>query len=144
MKTCTSCEQCFPLSSFGANKQAKDGLSWACKKCVSIRARENHKKRQEDPLKKRSHNDRIRNRAQQRKAWVVERVYGGHCYDCSQSFPPCVFDFHHVGNKEDNPSVFLGRHTLADALAELESCVMLCSNCHRMRHFHKDLNDTTD
>lgn len=143
MKHCSDCKQDLPLETFGKNKAAKDGLTWSCKPCINARMREGHKRRCKDPDYKEKHLLRVRERAQSRKAWIVDNVFGGNCYDCGEVYPPCVFDFHHEGDgadKEANPSQLIGRGQMKEALSELEKCVMLCANCHRMRHFHnKDL-----
>lgn len=137
MKTCTACKQELPLEAFGKNKANKDGLNYTCRPCTNQRMRDNHKKRVSDPEKLNKHNERIRLRAQARKAHIVHRVFGGHCYDCGEAYPDCVFDFHHEGEeKQANPSQLIGRNMMKEAFAELEKCVMLCANCHRMRHFH--------
>lgn len=66
---------------------------------------------------------------------LAVRHFGGECADCGGEFPPCVYDFHHVdGSKEKNPSVAL-RGSWEEALKELQKCVMICSNCHRLRHY---------
>lgn len=137
MKTCSICKRGLSLELFGKNKATKDGLNYSCKECTNARMREQHHKRSQDPEKLKKHNERIRSRAQYRKSYIVHRVFGGHCYDCGESYPDCVFDFHHEGDeKSHNPSKLIGRNQMGDALKELEKCVMLCSNCHRMRHFH--------
>ena len=77
-------------------------------------------------------------RAQQRrdmKTRVVDH-FGRQCFDCKQQFQDdCVYDFHHVDINKDNttPSKILhcGWETI---MKELSECVMLCANCHRIRH----------
>ena len=146
MKTCSICKQELALELFGKNKATKDGLNYSCKQCARKRSRENHLKRSQDPEKHKKHNERIKRRAQARKAYIVHRVFGGHCYDCGEAYPDCVFDFHHEGDeKTHNPSQLIGRNQMEAAFKELENCVMLCANCHRMRHFHnKDIDATSD
>lgn len=119
---------------FGKNSSGPNGLHWYCKECANENARKNHAAR--DKSYKDSRRDRLRERAREAKSFVVEYVFGGRCYDCGESFPDCVFDFHHEGEKEANPSQLISRHNISSALDELEKCVMLCANCHRMRHFH--------
>ena len=66
---------------------------------------------------------------------------GGHCYDCGVAYPDFVFDFHHV-NPEDR--AYRGdviRDIKWEAMKEeLDKCVLLCANCHRIRH-HKEEED---
>ncbi|MEE8597958.1 MAG: hypothetical protein V3S69_00270 [Dehalococcoidales bacterium] len=56
---------------------------------------------------------------------------------CAGVFDRCVYDFHHVGKKDMNPSQALSL-SWERAKEELKKCVLLCSNCHRLRHFKED------
>ena len=78
--------------------------------------------------------DRNRELAQQRKQMLIER-FGGVCKDCHGLFPSAVFHFHHVEptTKAKEVSNLLGGD-LQVLLAEAEKCVMLCANCHIIRH----------
>ena len=58
------------------------------------------------------------------------------CCDCGQKFHPCVMDFHHVGEKSFAISEPQGR-SIEKIKLEIEKCVILCANCHRMRHLRK-------
>ena len=61
------------------------------------------------------------------------------CADCGKSYPICCMDFHHIGDKDP---VLIGVSTATRMMdwsikridAELAKCVVLCSNCHRIRH----------
>ena len=54
------------------------------------------------------------------------------CQDCGGKFDPCVYEFHHeVKGNYQMSQVNLSTSTL---LKELENCVILCANCHKMRH----------
>lgn len=67
------------------------------------------------------------------KEWAIKKL-GGKCYDCKQVYPRAVYDFHHVdmSAKEYTPStLFSSRNKLEK---ELENCILLCANCHRLRH----------
>lgn len=62
--------------------------------------------------------------------------FGDKCYDCDTTFPQCVYEFHHLdpNEKDVNPSKAL---TWSEdrMWKELNKCIMLCSNCHKIRHF---------
>ena len=69
------------------------------------------------------------------------KYFGEKCHDCglkSSSKNYIVFDFHHL--KPERKEI-----RLADAFdvsdirfwREISKCVMLCSNCHRLRHWVK-------
>lgn len=57
------------------------------------------------------------------------------CADCGLEWPPYVMQFHHVrGPKLFNVANAPGRYSRARIEAEIEKCVLLCSNCHAIRH----------
>jgi hypothetical protein len=88
--------------------------------------------------------ERMKLRSTQRRAKKTEWVkkFGGACADCKQSYPDCVFDFHHVDpetkDKEFEAPAKLFMLSNARIGAELAKCVMLCANCHRQRHAHQE------
>lgn len=59
---------------------------------------------------------------------------GGACARCSGVFHRAVFDFHHEGEKESDPSALLANGSPEDIATELARCVLLCANCHRLEH----------
>lgn len=67
---------------------------------------------------------------------------GEKCGDCKNSFPAPVYEFHHLNpkEKERNPS-YLFRKGWKATEEELLKCVMLCANCHRIRHWMKDTQE---
>lgn len=60
---------------------------------------------------------------------------GGKCVDCHGTFHPAVYEFHHLDPtfKDKDPSKVM---TLKweKIVAEIDKCVLLCANCHRIRH----------
>ena len=65
---------------------------------------------------------------------------GGSCLDCKGTFPAAVYDFHHLNpkDKEGKLSAMLSNNKWEDVVGELDKCVLLCSNCHRIRHIKED------
>ena len=62
--------------------------------------------------------------------------FNGICYDCGlKSEYYDVYDFHHIdpSNKENEISDIMNR-AWKTIQAEIEKCIMLCANCHRIRH----------
>lgn len=57
------------------------------------------------------------------------------CTDCGGVFPPRAMDFHHLKNKGRKLFNISRAYSRSDAaiLAELKKCILLCSNCHRLR-----------
>jgi hypothetical protein len=45
-----------------------------------------------------------------------------------------VYDFHHIGKKDDDPSWVIANSGIDKIAEELSKCILLCANCHRMEH----------
>jgi len=65
---------------------------------------------------------------------------GGHCIKCGRKCRHIrqisLFEFHHKENKKEfQISTNLDRKSWDDLKKELDSCDLLCSNCHREQHF---------
>ena len=60
---------------------------------------------------------------------------GGRCSKCLQEFHPAVYEFHHLdpATKDRDPSKMLSL-TWRKVAAELDKCILLCANCHRLTH----------
>ena len=125
-------------------KETKDSTYFtskasACRVCASERSKQHYAKVKADPLLKEKYRDRINNKNKLRKQQAIKYL-GGCCTDCNGVFPESVYDFHHVDmtSKEGNPSSFL-KGGWDKAKQELDKCVLLCSNCHRIRHFEGEV-----
>ena len=75
-----------------------------------------------------------RYRVEKRKK-AIEHL-GDKCMDCGKTYPPQVYDFHHERDKEECVSILIrNNRKLETILEEVDKCVLLCANCHRLRHF---------
>lgn len=113
-----------------ANHSTK--LKSGTKEYHAIKSREWYA-RQSDEFKKERNKYRsvIRNK---NKQTAIEYL-GGKCNDCGQVFPHYVYDFHHI--EQDLKSANLNKLlncSLEKVLDEIKNCVLLCANCHRIRH----------
>ena len=67
-------------------------------------------------------------------------LFGDKCHDCGITYPRQVYDFHHV---DESTKLYDWRHMRQIAKekreAELKKCVMLCANCHRIRHADEEV-----
>lgn len=97
------------------------------------RARESVRKCMADPIRREKYVVRMRERNRARKQWGIE-YKGGICVDCGAVYPPAVMEFHHLDptEKDDNEKMLYS--SFEKAKAELDKCVLLCANCHRIRH----------
>jgi 5-methylcytosine-specific restriction endonuclease McrA len=112
-KKCNVCGEVKPLRDFYERKASKDGHAHHCKKCNAARVLKTFRKN---------------------KLKAIE-YKGGKCAACGGVFHPAVFDFHHINpeEKEIKPSDMRG-WKWEKQKAELDKCVLLCSNCHRLEH----------
>lgn len=59
---------------------------------------------------------------------------GKSCTLCSEDFPECL-DFHHKDPSTKSFTIASGLNKpLAEIMAEVAKCDILCANCHRRRH----------
>jgi len=110
----------------------------ACKECANDRARKHRLERRKDPEYIAEFNNKVLEKGRENKRKAIDYL-GGKCADCEVVYPPYVYDFHHLDmtEKEYNPSALLsGTRNFEKAKPELDKCVLLCSNCHRIRHFN--------
>ena len=120
MITCYACKEDKPESEFSKDKRNKSGYNSYCKQCKSKKARE---------------------KARFEKK-VAIHYKGGKCVDCDGIFHQAIYEFHHLDekNKKANPAHLINRYGFKKAKEELDKCVLLCANCHRIRH-HKEEED---
>lgn len=127
-RLCKVCETVKVLEEFSNNPQCNFGKTHTCKECVCNRSRKHYLENTEKKLV-------LANERNRRLKDKAIKFMGGKCTDCEGKFHRCVYDFHHTdGMKEMNPSYALTMKW-ERAVKELEKCVLLCANCHRMRHF---------
>jgi len=114
-KICYTCKEEKPLSEFYEKPDRKNGSS-KCKKCF---------------------NDYCIQRWIKIKIKAIE-YKGSKCCDCSNTFPEqpyVIFDFHHLDpNEKEAGWVKIRLRSWDKIVKELDKCVLLCSNCHRIRH----------
>lgn len=129
--TCSKCKNSKPVTEFSPKKTGKRGYASWCRTCTREAVRNYY---HEDRQKAR-HNSRIMRRRQDNKERLMFH-FGNCCKDCGGVFPSCVYDFHHLDPKEKDQSF---RNLASCSWDRIEKeiigkCVMLCSNCHRIRH----------
>jgi len=96
------------------------------------RRREHYQKWISVPGNREKHRQWTRARRTKAVLWLHEQK-NKPCADCGQMYPPCVMEFHHVRGKK---SFSIGSRISANrerVMAEIAKCVLLCSNCHRIR-----------
>jgi len=60
------------------------------------------------------------------------------CLECGTDHP-AILDFHHIDPEMKNASVhkLVQAGSYKKALEEVEQCIVLCSNCHRVYHYNE-------
>lgn len=100
----------------GETSFVKRKLNYRCRKCAS---------------------DAVVRRRRALKLMAID-YKGGKCADCSLvSTVPTVYDFHHEHGKDFNISASGHTRSWVRLVSELDKCTMLCSNCHRIRHYRQ-------
>lgn len=68
---------------------------------------------------------------------------GGKCSSCGYNKCVGAMDFHHLGNSPKDFGISQAGHTKSweTLRAELDKCVLLCSNCHREIHYSEAFTD---
>lgn len=82
--------------------------------------------------------------AERLRVWTSGYKADRGCRHCSVSDPRCL-QFHHVGDDKTAAvsQMISDSYPVADVMTEIEKCVVLCANCHRMEHYEPpaDPND---
>lgn len=130
-KVCNNCKVEKSVKEYHPNKTCKYGVTGTCIPCSNEKTRgwySSHRKRLQE-----SANERNRSR----KLKAIE-YFGNQCLDCGLSYHPCVYQFHHLdpNGKDVNPSAAM-KGDESKMWKELKKCVMLCANCHMVRHHVK-------
>lgn len=60
------------------------------------------------------------------------------CLEC-EVYHPAILDFHHIDPEMKNDSVhkLVQAKSYRKALEEVEQCIVLCANCHRVYHYNE-------
>lgn len=105
---------------------------------LSLKNRETMRLKRMDPEYRKIEGVKSTEHRRQRKLRAIEYM-GGKCADCSGQFHPAAYDFHHLdpSQKDDSPAKGL-KKSWDNIVLELNKCVMLCANCHRLRHYAQE------
>lgn len=85
----------------------------------------------------------------ERQKWLIESKRNKPCADCGGIFHPVAMDYHHIDEEtkhyQKDPSsrgvrgLIKSGYGIKRVQEELDKCVLLCSNCHRVRHYAADV-----
>lgn len=128
VKQCNKCSVIKPLTEYYPNKSCSLGVVGTCRQC----SRDSRGNWYSENRERRQEAANTRNQVRKLKAILS---FGDRCADCEKSFPACVYQFHHLDptQKDVNPSYAMAGSE-ETMWKELKKCVMLCANCHMIRH----------
>ena len=78
----------------------------------------------------------VRKRLKMKALWVAEKK-SEPCTDCGNTYDPVCMDYHHLDETDKKWSIAFmvnGDWSKKRIQEEIDKCVLLCSNCHRLRH----------
>ena len=129
IKKCTKCKNEQPITSFYKGND-RDGLRFWCKDC------HNADVKQRAPTYYSKHHSKRKRKENWDKVFAL---FGGRkCCDCGIESEGPIFDLHHIDatSKYFTPSTRM--HYNWDSIKhEVEKCILLCANCHRIRHWEE-------
>lgn len=65
------------------------------------------------------------------------KYLGGKCVECGESRDiPCIYDFHHIDPATKDFTIAKTVKLFEVLKPELDKCILLCANCHRIRHYN--------
>lgn len=127
MKRCTQCKVERELEDFAFKSKTKGIRQACCKECQRVKSQSHYRANKASYI---ARNERVKDEI---RAYVNE-VKSQPCQDCQQSYPPRVMDFHHPNDDKLADVSDLVNFGFKRLQAEIAKCVLLCANCHRLRH----------
>ena len=95
---------------------------------------------QTEEEKKKKNYERVKSRRQKIKAKAVE-YKGGKCELCGYNKCIWALDFHHKNSNEKDFNIARNSTLKWEKVRmELDKCILICSNCHREKHYEEYIN----
>ena len=139
-KTCATCGLSKPLSQFWKDKQMRDGYKKHCGLCCQ---KKRGRRIKPSHLRKRETINGVSPDGVtlvDKKRFVRESKEGKCCQSCGCLSHPSAMDWHHKNPETKSFTLTTIRRfktneiTLQDIKDEIQKCILLCANCHRLIH----------
>lgn len=141
-KMCNKCNKEKGLHCFGVNNKKKDKLKHHCKECETVyrRSRYEYNKHRISKENKKGHQKRKELYYNNIKEYLgISDVFTCTCCGYSHKYL-AVFDWHHLEpTQKDIEISSMVRHSKDKLFKELDKCILLCSNCHRILHYEENI-----
>ena len=149
-KVCFTCKAEKLLADFYSRLGVVGGAS-SCKECAKAYTRTYKKTiigaeyhRKHNRIRYQRYKQRINSYyriKRQNFKWKFVEQAGNKCNDCQQTYPIEVYDFHHLDATQKDGNIAQMKRKQMEL--EISKCVLLCANCHRIRHI-KDIKDESN
>jgi len=96
-------------------------------------------KENKDRFRKHNKVNRLRN-----AEYIQEAKRNGKCVSCGWNDHPCALDFHHIDPASkitEIASMTRGGSSIEKIQEEMNKCVLMCSNCHRIFHYNEKIKN---
>jgi hypothetical protein len=134
MKVCNHCKQELPIDTFAWRYKDKGVKQNTCKPCMRAQSKAWYNANKEH------HIGRTRTRRRYNAEEIKKFIFSLNlsCVQCGEDHP-AVLDFHHVDptTKDGGVGRMMWEQTPERVKAEMDKCIVLCSNCHRKHHWNE-------
>ena len=136
-KICTKCKKELSLDNFRWKNKAEGKRHSQCKECQSKQEKTHYQVRKEAVIAQ------TQNAKERNIAYINQQKSCG-CAKCGEK-RIYVLDFHHINpeNKAYDINKMRISYSLEKIQAEIDKCVVLCSNCHREFHYLEHCEEIT-
>lgn len=78
----------------------------------------------------------MRERELANKQWIADYKAERGCSECDENHPACL-DFHHPNDDKEKGVANMITRSRSSIQKEIDKCIILCSNCHRKKHYEQ-------
>lgn len=132
MKTCIKCNIEKEEAEFAFKSKKKHLRQTICKECHRKYSKDDYRNKKQYYLDKAARNSRLCKERNQ--DYLLEYFKLHPCVDCGNS-DIRILTFDHIkGEKDNNVSSMIHKHSWDTILKEIRKCEVRCWNCHMLRH----------